>query len=138
MSPSRHPGQSRGRYPSERRFVANSATYPAAGAQTVTPGRKRSFAIMGSGPVGVFLDQADRELLALLILIGGGPRVQVDAVPAHIVSLVTLAAGQCWPGGTTPRSPPIPGGPIPPDPPWAQDEPVGGGRGQRGGDAEFE
>jgi len=25
---------------------------------------------------------------------------------------------QFWPGGATPRNPPRPGGPIPPDPPW--------------------
>ena len=27
---------------------------------------------------------------------------------------------QCWPGGTTPRKPPIPGEPIPPEPRWAR------------------
>jgi enoyl-CoA hydratase/carnithine racemase len=27
---------------------------------------------------------------------------------------------QCWPGGTTPDSPPLPGEPIPPDPRWAR------------------
>jgi enoyl-CoA hydratase/carnithine racemase len=27
---------------------------------------------------------------------------------------------QCWPGGTTPRNPPVPGEPIPPAPRWAR------------------
>jgi enoyl-CoA hydratase/carnithine racemase len=27
---------------------------------------------------------------------------------------------QCWPGGTTPRNPPVPGEPIPPEPRWAR------------------
>jgi hypothetical protein len=42
--------------------------------------------------VGVLLDDADRELLALLLI--GGPRVDVDAVPVGVVGLVALAVGQ--------------------------------------------
>src|SRR6516225_10735729 len=56
-------------------------TTPRPGRKRLRRAEKRSFAILRSGPLGVFLDQADRELLALLILVGGGPRVQVDAVP---------------------------------------------------------
>ena len=31
---------------------------------------------------------------------------------------LALPAWRCWPGGTTPRTPPRPGAPIPPDPPY--------------------
>src|SRR6266436_4549617 len=48
----------------------------------------------------------------------GGPGVDVDPVAVGVVSLVALARGQCWPGGTTPRNPPLLRGPIPPNPPW--------------------
>ena len=42
--------------------------------------------------VEVLFDQPDGDLLALVV---GGPRVQVDMVPAGIVPLVALAVWQC-------------------------------------------
>jgi len=39
---------------------------------------------------------------------------RVPAARAGIMDRVR----QYWPGGATPRNPPRPGGPIPPDPPW--------------------
>ncbi len=63
---------------------------------------------------GILLDHADRYLLVVLqVALGlGGPRVKVDPVPAGVVSLVVLARGKvlCWPGGATPRNPPLMGG----------------------------
>ncbi len=85
--------------------------------------------------VGILLDHADRYLVVLpVVLVLGGPRVQVDPVAPGVVGLVD----QYWPGGATPRNPPIMGGFHPPIPPWlgppaggspAEDEPVRGGRG---------
>jgi len=43
--------------------------------------------------VGVFLDHADRHHVLLVLVVLGGPRVQVDPVPAGVVSLITLAVG---------------------------------------------
>ena len=43
---------------------------------------------------GVLLDQAERYLLVLVIRFLGGPRVDVDPVPAGVVSLID----QRWPG----------------------------------------
>src|SRR5262249_39123732 len=80
--------------PADASSLPTQPTTPLPGRKRVTPRRS-----MGSGLVGVFLDHADRDLLALLTLVGGGPRVQVDAVPADIVSLVALTAGQKWRGG---------------------------------------
>jgi hypothetical protein len=46
--------------------------------------------------VGVFLDHADRERVVLILAVfaGGGPRVQVDPVPARVVCFVALAPGK--------------------------------------------
>jgi len=49
--------------------------------------------------VRVLLDHADRYLVALAVLVVGGPRVQVDPVPAGVVCLIALARGKERRGG---------------------------------------
>lgn len=76
---------------------ANTVTAQQACHQQLTNSVGGEISVLQNGRlrlVEVFFDHSDGEFL-----LGGGPRVQVDPVPAGVVSLIALAVGQCWPGG---------------------------------------
>src|SRR6516165_8830986 len=81
---------------------ANTVTAQQACHQQLTNSVGGEISVLQNGRlrlVGVLFDHPDTDLLALVFVVGDGPRVQVDAVAAGVVSLVALAVGKCWPGG---------------------------------------
>jgi hypothetical protein len=83
---------------------ANTVTAQQACHQQLTNSVGGEISVLQNGRlrlVGVFLDHADLDhvVLVLAVLPGNRPRVQVDAVPVGVVSLVVLAVGKEWRGG---------------------------------------
>jgi hypothetical protein len=93
-----------------------------------------------SGLLGVLLDDAEGHFLVVIVpvvLVVGGPRVQVDPVAAGVVGLVVLARRDGRLRGLRAQVRLGLDGLAVPLLRAAQDEPVGGRGGQRGGDADL-